>query len=84
MTQSFQQPQQQVKIRTATVLMFKGSPSPVVLYFENPKAVFDEIKQLMKSATPTLIEKDALGPIKKVCFMSNAIMSVILQDEQYT
>ena len=37
----------------------------------------------MKSPTPSFIEKDTTGPLKKVCFISNQIASLALQEEQY-
>ncbi len=80
MTQQFSQ---QVKIRTGLYVFLKESMNPVVLYFDNPLAVFDELKQAMKSATPVLIDKQANGPIKRLCVVSNQIRGLALQDEQY-
>ena len=73
MAQQFtpQQPQQ-LQTRTCLVIFLKGSATPIQLYFENPQAVYAELKQLMKSPTPVLVEKEPIGPIKKLCFcMSN-------------
>ena len=55
----------------------------MVLYFEDPKAVFDEILPLIRvqSSVGKLIEKEATGPIKKVAIMSNQIASIALQEE---
>lgn len=72
-----------IKTRTALLIFIKGSSAPVVLYIENPQATYDEIQQLLKSPTSTLIEKEGTGPIKKVSFQSNQISAVALQDEQY-
>ena len=83
MAQQFTQPQQQVKIRTGMYIFMKDNPNPVVLYFDNPQAVYDELKQAMKSATPVLIDKTANGPIKRLCVVSNMIRGLALQDEQY-
>ena len=80
MTQQYL-PQQ--KTRTALVLFLKGAATPVVLYFDNPQAVYMEIKQLMKNPSPVLVEKEANGPVKKISFVSTQIAGVALQDETY-
>ena len=54
-----------------------------MLYVENPEAMYEELKIAMKSPTPSFIEKDTTGPLKKVCFISNQIASLALQEEQY-
>lgn len=71
------------KTRQAVILFLKGSATPVVMYFENPQAVYAEFKQLMKSPTPVLVEKEPIGPIKKICFVSTQIAGLLLQDEPY-
>ena len=78
-----QQFSQQVKIRTGLYVFLKETANPVVLYFDNAQAVFDELKQAMKSSTPVLIDKQANGPIKRLCVVSNQIRGLALQDEQY-
>lgn len=84
MAQQFPPPQQpQQQTRTALVLFLKGSATPVVLYFENPQAVYAELKQLMKSPNPVLVEKEPIGPVKKLCFVSTQIAGLILQEEPY-
>ena len=85
MAQQFppQQPQQQLQTRTSLVLFLKGSATPINLYFENPQAVYAELKQLMKSPTPVLVEKEPIGPVKKLCFVSTQIAALILQEEPY-
>ena len=80
MTQQFTQ---QVKIRTGLYVFIKETPNPIVMYFDNPQAVYDELKQAMKSATPVLVDKQANGPIKRLCIISNQIRGIALQDEQY-
>lgn len=72
-----------IKTRTALLIFVKGSSAPVVLYLENPQVVYEEIQQLIKVQSPTLIEKEGSGPIKKVSVMANQISAVALQDEQY-
>lgn len=73
----------QVKTRTALLVFIKGSSAPIVLYLENPQAAYEEIQQLVKIQSATLIEKEASGPIKKVSFLANQVSAVALQDEQY-
>ena len=36
---------QQPKTRTALVLVLKGAATPIILYFDNPQAVYQEFKQ---------------------------------------
>lgn len=81
MTQQYTAPQ--IKTRTALLVFIKGSSAPVVLYVENPQAVYEEIQQLLKSQTSQIVEKEGTGPIKKVTLHSNQISAVALQDEQY-
>ena len=80
MAQQFANPQ--VKIRTAILLFLKSAPQPLVLYSANPLKDYEELKNAMK--TPNVIyEKDFTGPIKKVCVVTNNILGVLLQEEQY-
>ena len=84
MVQQFNTPHQGTqKVRVAVILFLKGSATPLVMYFENPQAVYAELKQLMKSPTPVLVEKEPIGPIKRVCFVSTQIAGVVLQEEPY-
>ena len=78
MVQQFNTPQ---KTRQALILFLKGSATPIVMYFENPQAVYAELKQLMKNPTPVLVEKEPVGPIKKVCFVSTQIAGLLIQEE---
>ena len=73
----------QQKTRTALVLFLKGTATPVLLYFDNPQAVYMEMKQLMKSPSPVLVEKEANGPVKKIAFVSTQLAGVVLQEETY-
>ena len=82
MTQQFSQ-QAQVKVRTGVYVFIKETLNPIVLYFDNPQAVYLEMKQLMKSPAPVLVEKEANGPVKKIAFVSTQISGVVLQDEVY-
>ena len=77
--------QGQMKKRTSVLVFLKGTTAPLVLYVENPFALYDELSQVVKanSITPKLIEKVTMGPIKKVCILSTEICAVALQEEQY-
>ena len=75
--------QQQLKIRTGVYVFLKETINPVVLYFDNQQGAFEELKQAMKSATPVLVDKQANGPVKRLCVISNQIRGLALQDEQY-
>lgn len=75
--------QQQLKIRTGVYVFLKETINPVVLYFDNPQGAFEELKQAMKSATPVLVDKQANGPVKRLCVIPNQIRGLALQDEQY-
>ncbi|MBR5554944.1 hypothetical protein IKU74_02910 [bacterium] len=74
---------QNIKKRTSLLVFLKGSTAPLVLYVENPEAMYEEFKQAMKNPTPLFIERETVGPLKKVCFISNQIASLALQEEQY-
>ena len=81
MAQQF--PPQQYKTRIALLVFLKGTQTPIVLFFEDPKSVYDEILPLISAQSPVgkLIELDANGPIKKIALMSNQIASIALQEE---
>lgn len=74
---------QNVKKKISVLVFLKGSTAPLVLYVDNPQDLYTELSQLMKSASTALIEKETQGPIKKVCFASNQIAAVAMQEEQY-
>ena len=74
---------QNIKKRISVLVFLQGSTAPLVLYVEKPEELYAELQQSMKSTAATLIEKDTLGPLKKVCFISNQIAAVAIQEEQY-
>ncbi len=76
-----QQFPQQFKTRLALLVFVKGAAAPIVLYFEDPKAEYEEFTAAMQSSVNKVIEKEPNGPIKKVSIMSNQIASVALQEE---
>lgn len=74
---------QNIKKRTSVLVFLKGSTAPLVLYVENPEEFYVELKQTIKSPTAVLVEKETQGPLKKVCFISNQVASVAIQEEQF-
>lgn len=74
---------QNVKTRTAVLVFLKGATAPLVLYNENPQDLYNELNQIMKLTAVTIVEKELNGPLKKVCFASNQISAVAMQEEQY-
>ncbi len=74
---------QNIKTRTSVLVFIKGSTAPLVLYVENPQDLYNELTQAMKSSTAAFIEKETSGPLKKVCFASNQIAALAMQEEQY-
>ena len=74
---------QNIKKRTSILVFIKGSTAPLVLYVENPQELYTELTQLIKSTANVLVEKETQGPVKKVCFLSNQIAAIAMQEEQY-
>lgn len=74
---------QNIKKRTSVLVFLKGSTAPLVLYVENPEALYSELQQVIKSPTAVLIEKETQGPLKKVSFISNQIAALAIQEEQF-
>lgn len=73
-----------IQIKTSLLIFLKGSVAPIVLYFEDPKKVYDDLQKVLKAASaPKMIELDASGPIKKVSLVSTEISGLALQEEQY-
>ena len=73
----------QFKSRLALLVFLKGAAAPMVLYFENPKAEYEDFLNEIKTGSnlARIIEKEPTCPIKKVAIMSNQIASVALQEE---
>ena len=74
---------QNIKKRTAVLVFLFFLTAPLVLYVEAPQDLYNEVINLMKSPTAVMIEKETAGPLKKVCFISNQVAAVALQEEQY-
>jgi hypothetical protein len=83
MAQQFNPNAQNIKIRYAVLVFLKGSTAPLVLYVNEYMELYKELSEYMKSNQAVLIEKDTEGPLKKVCFISNQIAAVAIQEEQY-
>ena len=83
MAQHFNPNAQKIKIRYAVLVFLKGSTAPLVLYVNEYMELYKELSEYMKSNQAVLIEKDTEGPLKKVCFISNQIAAVAIQEEQY-
>lgn len=75
----------QLKKRMSVLVFLKGTTAPLVLYVENPVELYNELSQVLKlnSPTPKIIEKNTIGPVKKVCLQSTQICAVAIQEEQY-
>ncbi len=74
---------QNIKKRYAVLVFIKGSTAPLVLYVKEAQALYQEFVEKMQSNNAVLIEKDTDGPLKKVCFISNQIAALAIQEEQY-
>lgn len=73
---------QNIKKRYAVLVFIKGSTAPLVLYVKDAQALYDELVGKMQSPSAALIEKETEGPLKKVCFISNQIAALAIQEEQ--
>ncbi|MCM1010174.1 MAG: hypothetical protein NC390_04780 [Fusobacterium sp.] len=74
---------QNIKKRLSLLVFIKGSTAPLVLYSEDTPALYEELNALLKTNQVVLVEKETTGPLKKVCFYSNQIAALALQEEQY-
>lgn len=74
---------QNIKKRYAVLVFIKSSTAPLVLYVKDAQALYQELIEKMQSPNASLIEKETEGPLKKVCFLSNQIAAVAIQEEQY-
>ncbi len=73
---------QNIKKRYAVLVFIKGSTAPLVLYVKDAQSLYDELTAKMQSPSASLIEKETEGPLKKVCFISNQIAALAIQEEQ--
>lgn len=73
---------QNIKKRYAVLVFIKGSTAPMVLYVKDAQTLYEELYAKMQSPVATLIEKETEGPLKRVCFISNQIAGLAIQEEQ--
>ena len=84
MAQQYNNPNaQNIKKRYSVLVFLKGSTAPLVLYVSDPQALYDELINLLSSQRSVVVEKETEGPIKRVCFLSNQLAAVAIQEEQY-
>jgi len=84
MAQQYNNPNaQNIKKRYSVLAFLKGSTAPLVLYVKEPQALYEELLNLIVSQKSVVVEKETDGPIKKVCFLSNQLAAVAIQEEQY-
>lgn len=84
MAQQYNNPNaQNIKKRYSVLAFIKGSTAPLVLYVKEPQQLYDQLADLMQSQKSVIFEQDTEGPIKKVCFMSNQLSAIAIQEEQY-
>jgi hypothetical protein len=74
---------QNIKLRYAVLVFIKGSTAPLVLYVQDYQELYDELAERMVQPNPILIRKETEGPLKEVCFISNQIAALAIQEEQY-
>lgn len=74
---------QNIKKRQAVLVFIKSSTAPLVLYVKDAQALYSDLLEKMTLNQPVLIEQETEGPLKKVCFVSNQIAAVAIQEEQY-
>ena len=74
-----------MKVRTSVLVFLKGTTAPLVLYVDNPQALYEELSLVLKqnSQTTKIIEKATLGPVKKIAVLSTQICAVALQEEPF-
>lgn len=71
-------------MQVSVLVFMKSLATPLVLYADNSNQLYDELKQIIRSAnpqSPKLIEKQGVGPLKKVSFLDTEISGVAVQLE---
>lgn len=74
----------QFQTRKAILIFLKNVGPPLVLYVDEPEAVYSDLKQLILKAstvTPKLIERVGKGPLKTIAFFDTQIAGVAIQEE---
>ena len=83
MAQQFNPNAQNIKVRSALLVFLKGATAPLVLFVKDVPALYEELVQKMTSPKVEIIKKVTEGPIKQVCFFSNQIAALAIQEEQF-
>jgi hypothetical protein len=71
-------------MQVSVLVFMKSLATPLVLYADNANHLYEEIKQIIRAAnaqSPKLIEKQGVGPLKKVSFLDTEISGVAMQSE---
>jgi hypothetical protein len=79
-TQSSLPPNMQISV----LVFMKSLATPLVLYADNANQLYEELKQIIRAANPQapkIIEKQGVGPLKKVAFLDTEISGVAMQLE---
>lgn len=69
-------------VQVSVLVFLKSLSTPIVLYADQPTQLYEEIRQLVQAAnsqSPKLIEKNGVGPLKKVSFLDTEVSGVALQ-----
>ena len=80
---SQQQIQGKITTRNALLVFCKDMASPMVLYFDNAQKIYEDLRTLINSTEVKMVEFEPIGPIKKATIISDRIVGVALQEEQY-
>lgn len=78
-----QQYNSNIKVKTSVLVFLKNLAAPLVLYFDNPQEIYEELKEVINTPVNKVFEFAPNGPVKKVCVNSQQISAVALQEEQY-
>lgn len=81
---SASQPSLPPNMQISVLVFMKSLATPLVLYADNANQLYDDIKLLIKTAnphTPKLVEKQGVGPLKKVAFLDTEVSGVAMQLE---
>lgn len=74
-------------VQIAVLVFMKALSTPVVLYSDNPTQLYEELKRVIQAANPAspkLIEKPGVGPLKKVAFLDTEVAGVAMQVDPTT
>jgi hypothetical protein len=75
---------QPMKTRKPVLIFLKIVGPPIVLYVDDPDALYAEIRDIIANASeksPKLIDKTGKGPLKKLAVLDTQIAGVALQEE---